>query len=133
MKYLDKGEIYNSRVVGLCLDTTRPNTSTQKGACARIEKALGKDLFHFACHYHVFEVILKAVVVAMLNLDEKSPEVQLFKDFKEITWCGINKQNHKCCLEDSEVLKKVKDSKHNLPVFAENNLKVVRYKLNLFS
>ncbi len=94
---------------------------------------MGRDLFHFACRHHVFELVLKAVVVGMLNLDEKSPEVQLFKDFKEITWCGINKQNYKSCLEDSEVPKKVKDSKHNLLVFAQDFLKVISYKVNLCS
>jgi len=106
LKHLDAGNKYSERVVGMCFDTTRTNTGAQKGACARIERALGRDLFHFACRHHVFELILKAVLVAMLNLDEKSPEVQIFKDFKETTWCRMNKQNYKSCLEDSEVPKK---------------------------
>ncbi len=67
LKYLDKDNSYSARVVGMCFNTTRSNTGAQKGVCAHIEKALGKDLFHFARRHHVFELILKAVLVAMLN------------------------------------------------------------------
>ena len=43
-------------VVAMCFDTTL-NTGKKNGACVLLERMLGKDLFWYACRYHIFEVV----------------------------------------------------------------------------
>ena len=44
------------RIVGLSFDTTSSNIGRHSGACVQIEQKMGRDMLHFACRHHVFDV-----------------------------------------------------------------------------
>ena len=66
-------------MAGMCFDTT----SSNNGACVEIERVLGKDLLHLACHHHIMELLARAAFLASLS-PSSAPEVLLLKDFSSI-------------------------------------------------
>lgn len=114
-----------AQIVGMCFDTCRTNTGAQKGTCVLIEQGLGKELLRLACRHHIFEIILKAAFIKALSLDDQSPEVLLFKNFKNNIWITLDKENYKSCLDDPEVSKEVKNKQNNLLQFSMDFLKVI--------
>jgi len=60
-EYLEQWGL-TEKVKSMCFDTTASNTGEHNGACVFIERILKKDLLHFACRHHVFEIVLESVV-----------------------------------------------------------------------
>lgn len=72
----------------------------------------------------MYELVLKEVFIKMLNIDEKSPEVLLFKNFQTKDWNNIDREKYASCLDDPEIPAQVKNQKSNLLDFATDFLKV---------
>jgi len=51
-------------VVSMSFDTTSSNTGVKLGACTLIETALGRDLLHRACRYHILELVAEKAFTA---------------------------------------------------------------------
>lgn len=47
------------RIQGMSFDTTSSNAGNIKGACLFVEQSLGRELAHFACRHHVYEIVLR--------------------------------------------------------------------------
>ena len=76
------------KIVGLSFDTTASNTGMLKGACMRLEEALGKNLLWLTFRHHVHELLLKEVFHACLGVSS-GPDILLFKTFKD-AWAFLN-------------------------------------------
>ncbi|XP_067621941.1 uncharacterized protein [Eurosta solidaginis] len=79
----------NDKVQIMCCDTTASNTGRLNGACVLLEQALERELLLFACRHHVYELVLKSVFQTKIQEDSTSPEIPLFKKFKD-NWKNIN-------------------------------------------
>ncbi|XP_065223043.1 uncharacterized protein LOC135847444 [Planococcus citri] len=90
----------DEKVQILYCDTTASNTGRFNGACVRLEQELERDLLLFACCHHVYELLLKAAFEAKLPQVTKSPDIPLFKKFRD-SWKNINPQNFQV---DQEIL-----------------------------
>lgn len=73
----------------ICCDTTSTNTGRFNGACALLEKSLGRDLVLFACRHHIYELVLKSVFEAKIKQNVRSPEIPLFKKTRD-NWKNID-------------------------------------------
>lgn len=82
----------------LCCDTTASNTGTFKGACVLIEQMLERELIIFACRHHVYEIVLKSVFESKFHQVTISPDIPLFKMFKDC-WKSININNIQTCTD----------------------------------
>lgn len=71
-------------IEGMVFDTTASNTGLKKGACALLEKDLGKELVWIACRHHMFEVVLSDVFSVTVGPSGGGPEIELFKRFKKM-------------------------------------------------
>lgn len=97
----DKGQI-------LCCDTTASNTGRINGACVLLEQKLNREMLIFACRHHVYELVLKSVFEAKISQVTTSPDIPLFKKFRE-NWKNIDPekiQSHTeklTCLNVSEI------------------------------
>lgn len=69
-------------VIAMCSDTTSSNTGWQNGACIKLQEYLQKQLLYFPCRHHIFEVVLAGVFTLLFG-KANSPNVQIFKQFKE--------------------------------------------------
>src|SRR6218665_2252441 len=69
----------------MCFDTTSSNTGRIAGAFVLLEQKLEKELLSLACtcRHHIMELIIGAVFHVRMGTTTSSPEVQLFKRFKE--------------------------------------------------
>lgn len=79
----------NDKVQIMCCDTTASNTGRFNGACALLEQKLETELLFFACRHHVYELVLKTVFETKLKEVANSPDIQLFKKFRD-SWKNIN-------------------------------------------
>lgn len=77
------------RVQIICCDTTASNTGRINGACVLLEQKLDRELLVFACRHHVFELVLKSVFEAKIPNVSTSPDITLFKSFKD-NWKTVN-------------------------------------------
>lgn len=50
---------HKNKIFGMAFETTSSNTRIKDGASIHKEKMIGRNLFHFTCKYHIFEIILK--------------------------------------------------------------------------
>lgn len=76
-------------VVAMCFDTTSSNSGRNGGACVLIEGQIGKDLLHFACRHHVYELVLEAAFDKVLG-HANNPDIHpLFLKFKNF-WKQID-------------------------------------------
>ncbi|XP_046619203.1 uncharacterized protein LOC124304698 [Neodiprion virginianus] len=92
----------------MCFDTTPLNTGHKGGVCAVLEKKLGKQLLHFACRYHVYELILRAVVEIYWP-EINGPDMPTLKRFQR-KWQEIDQTDYDVGLKDKlicQVLKNV--------------------------
>jgi len=78
----------DSQIKGLVFDITTSNTGLHKGACFRIEKALGTEMVWLACCQHVMKVVLLNVFLSLFGPTE-GPSTALFKRFKK-EWPSVN-------------------------------------------
>lgn len=85
------------------------------GACVKLERLLGRDLFWLACRHHMLELILaKAFFVCFGR--SKSPETELFKRFRD-NWPKIAKTN----VKSLTVTKKFKQQKESVTSFLQTS------------
>lgn len=77
------------RIVGLVCDTESVNTGVENGACALIERRLGKLLPRLMCRHHIFEIILKAEFEFCFGLST-GPSVTTF-DILKHEWNEIKR------------------------------------------
>ncbi|CAG9793804.1 unnamed protein product [Diatraea saccharalis] len=98
------------RVQILCCDTTASNTGHINGACVLLEQKLGREMLVFACRHHVYELVLKSVFEVKISQVTTSPDIPLFKKFRE-NWKNVDAQKIEICreklscLNDSEINK----------------------------
>lgn len=104
-----------TKVQGLCFDTTASNTGVRGGACKLLEVRLGRHLLHFACRHHIHEVVLGGVCNALLG-PSSGPDILLFKSFR-ITWPSIVQDDFKPASSDPDVEAVVAPVRENLIAF----------------
>lgn len=92
------------RIEAACFDTTATNTGQYNGAITCLNKYLKRDLMDIACRHHIYELSLRDVFETKLKIPTKSPNVQLFEDFKKI-WGSIDRKKFKSGLKDRFVKK----------------------------
>lgn len=110
----------NEVVQIMCCDTTASNTGRFNGACALLEQRLERELLLFACRHHVYELVLKSVFEAKIPQVTKSPDIPLFKKFRD-NWNTIDSTLIETCPEF--VAKEISDEEiHNLLVFYRQEL-----------
>lgn len=88
----------NDKVQIMCCDTTSSNTGHYNGACAVLEQTLEREMLLFACRHHVYELVLKSVFEAKLKQITSSPDIPIFKMFRD-NWVNINSNNIDVCLD----------------------------------
>lgn len=93
------------RIQAMCFDTTASNTGNVKGACRFVEEGIGRELVHFACRHHVYEIVLRQAFEVKFGKD-KQPEVRLFQDFKK-QWKDVDPTKFKSGMEDEYVRSKI--------------------------
>lgn len=98
-------------VQAICFDTTSTNTGIYNGAAAILEKLLKRLLLWFPCRHHIYELILKAVFNLKVN-PSTGPRVTIFDRFKE-AWPGIDKNDYKSGMEDSNVMRHISTAMAN--------------------
>lgn len=80
-------------VIGMCFDTTSSNTGTKKGACILLEQKIGRNLLHFACRHHIFELVIGGVFEELMG-PSRGPNISLFERFQQ-KWSNIDKTKFK--------------------------------------
>ena len=70
-------------VCGMVFDTTSSNTGALTAGCISVQNTLDRRLLWLACRHHVGEVILTHVWDALNVETSKSPDVSVFKRFKD--------------------------------------------------
>jgi hypothetical protein len=106
------------RVGGMCFDTTASNTGRRNGACVLLEQKLDKDMLHFACRHHIFEVVLGGVFKESLGMSS-GPDIAIFKRFQQ-NWQFIDQRNY----ETGASLAATASCKYRVIAFAECQLKL---------
>lgn len=92
----------------LCCDTTASNTGRINGACVLLEQKLNREMFIFTCRHHVYELVLKGVFEAKISQITTSPDIPLFKKFRE-NWKNVDPEKIQSyteklsCLNVSEI------------------------------
>ncbi len=89
-------------VGGMCFDTTASNTGRKNGACVGVETKLGRNLLHFPCRHHIFELVLEAVFTTCFG-PSSGPDILIFKRFKS-KWYDMNPSNFCTSLDDEHLL-----------------------------
>lgn len=86
----------------LCCDTTASNTGRLNGACILLEQKLDRELLIFACRHHVYELVLKSVFEVKISQITTSPDIPLFKKFKE-NWKNVDTNRIQVYRENVEI------------------------------
>lgn len=86
----------------LCCDTTASNTGRLNGTCILLEQKLDRELLIFACRHHVYELVLKSVFEVKISQVTTSPDIPLFKKFKE-NWKNVDTNRIQVCRENVEI------------------------------
>jgi len=86
----------------LCCDTTASNTGRLNGACILLEQKLDRELLIFACRHHVYELVLKSVFEVKISQITTSPDIPLFKKFKE-NWKNVDTNKIQVYRENVEI------------------------------
>ena len=68
---------------GMVFDTTSSNTGCKTAACVTLQMKLNRPLLWYACRHHVGEIVLTHVWDSLRIEASNSPEINLFKRFKE--------------------------------------------------
>ena len=114
---------YVNEIGAMCFDTTNVNTGVHNGTCVHLEKEFGRKLLWFACRHHIFELPLRAVFEDQMKVSTKSPDVAIFKKFRE-EWEKLDKKNFNSGLEDNIVAVALRDRKDEILKFAKEQLEV---------
>ena len=77
------------KVVGTVFDTTSTNSGRMKGCCVLLEKKFERELLHFACRHHMFELVLEAAATELLGVS-KDPNLPFFAKLEK-SWEKLNK------------------------------------------
>ena len=109
-----------SRVVGMCFDTTSSNTGVHNGACILIEQKLEKELLHLACRHHIMELLAGAAFAVSMS-PSSDPEVMLFKRFQQ-QWLFIDQGNFSTSADVSELADILDPVKVQIINFADRQL-----------
>ncbi|XP_063385404.1 uncharacterized protein LOC134671472 [Cydia fagiglandana] len=80
----------------MCCDTTASNTGRYNGACSILEQKMERELLLFACRHHVYELVLKSIFEAKIPQVTRSPDIPLFKKFKD-NWKNVNPSVFETC------------------------------------
>nr|XP_047146815.1 uncharacterized protein LOC124819345 [Hydra vulgaris] len=83
-------------------DTTAANTGRRNGACVLLEGKLGHDVLYLACRHHIHEIMLEEVFSLCIS-PSSSPEIQLFKRFKQF-WPNIQTADFYAGIQDDAVM-----------------------------
>lgn len=81
-KLLDEWNCKTS-VGAMVFDTTSSNTGHVTAGCISIQNKLNKALLWHACRHHIGELIVGRVFVDLQIETSKSPDIMIFKKFKE--------------------------------------------------
>lgn len=73
----------SNQIQGFSFDTTASNTGKTNGACQLLQQKLGRNILQFACRHHVLEIVADKTFKECLNVPSCSPDILLFKRFKE--------------------------------------------------
>lgn len=87
-----------SKVQIMCCDTTASNTGRFNGACVLLEQRLERELLLFGCRHHIYELVLKSVFETKIRQVTISPDIPLFKKFRE-NWKNIDSSTVQTCSE----------------------------------
>lgn len=104
----------------MSFDTTAANTGSWKGACILLQQKMQKDMLWLACHHHILEIMLEAVVVLSLGVSQ-GPDILLFKQFQK-QWSAINTADYQPALSDESTAGAVADVAGQLLHFSEAHL-----------
>ncbi|KAL7303775.1 hypothetical protein TKK_0003905 [Trichogramma kaykai] len=80
-----------SDIKSMCYDTTSSNTGRLIGACKLLEDKLKKPLLHASCRHHISELVLGTAFDICFPSKSKSPEIDIFIDFRDNKWDNIDK------------------------------------------
>ena len=72
----------------MCCDSTASNTGRLNGACILLAQRLERELLLFACRHHIYELVLKSVFEAKIQVTN-SPDIPLLKKFRD-NWSNID-------------------------------------------
>lgn len=73
----------SDQVQGFSFDTTPSNTGKNNGACELLQQKLGRNVLHFACRHHIFEIVADKTFNECLHSPSCGPDIPLFKRFKD--------------------------------------------------
>lgn len=59
---LEKWSLLN-KIQGFVFDTTSSNSSRLNGSCNLLKQQLKRDVLHFACRQHIFELLLQTSII----------------------------------------------------------------------
>lgn len=82
----------DDKVQIICCDTTASNTGRFNGTCVLLEQELERELVLFGCRHHIYELVLKSVFETKVHQVTISPEIPLFKMFRD-EWKNIDTNN----------------------------------------
>lgn len=85
----------------ICFDTTSSNTGPIKGAAARLEHRLDRDLLHFPCRRHISELLVRSVFELYFG-KTSCPIVPEFDKFCRL-WHSINTSDFESGMRDEIV------------------------------
>lgn len=80
----------------------------------------GKGYALLACHHHIIEIMLEAVVLQALG-SSSGLEILIFKRFKN-AWINIDKNNFSSIFNDSSALKDIANVSTDMISFAQRQL-----------
>lgn len=92
MKTLNEWNI-SDKIVGLCFDTTSVNSGWRSGIGKRLEDKLQRQLLHFACHHHIYEIVVANLYKSTMG-KSTGPDIDLFKRFKD-KWDNLDKTRYR--------------------------------------
>lgn len=115
----------DDKIVGISFDTTSTNTGQYNGACAILERLLGKRLLWLACEHHVFEIMLRAAFEAKFGVSS-APTVPVFDRFQN-EWNNIDKTKYQSGIADPIVKDALKNIADDLIRFSQEKVKKKKF------
>lgn len=90
----------------MSFDTTSTNTGKENGACAILQRMLGRSLFHLACRHHIYELTVSTAFTISMNEKTKGPEISIFTNFRK-AWPNITQDAFTPAIEDELFSKQI--------------------------
>ncbi|XP_050338201.1 uncharacterized protein LOC126764549 [Bactrocera neohumeralis] len=95
------------RVEGMSFDTTSTNTGPTNGACAQLQRMLGRNLLTLPCRHHILEIYLRSVFDLHFKVTQ-APEVSIFERFAK-AWPNIDTSSFKSGLDCEDIKSHISD------------------------